>query len=76
VTFCDAVMRRNDIVWMAGTTGYCQREVEPMGKECEQVHVIALTEYLGVGVCIEYMDGRCVFRRAKHSCLFIRVDYY
>ena len=31
-----------------------------MGKECEQVHIIALTEYLGIGVSIEYLDGRCV----------------
>lgn len=43
--------------------GYCQREVEPMGKECEQVHVIALTEYLGIAVRIEYLDGRYVCNR-------------
>mmetsp|Transcript_78264 Transcript_78264/g.153622 ORF Transcript_78264/g.153622 Transcript_78264/m.153622 type:complete len:293 (-) Transcript_78264:70-948(-) len=38
--------------------GYCRREVEPMGRECEQIHVIALTEYLGLRVAIEYLDGR------------------
>lgn len=37
---------------------YLKREVEPMGKECEQVHVIALTEYLGVNTTIEYLDGK------------------
>jgi ubiquitin thioesterase protein OTUB1 len=37
---------------------YCAREVEPMGKECEQLHIIALTEYLGLPVAIEYLDGR------------------
>jgi ubiquitin thioesterase protein OTUB1 len=37
---------------------YCKREVEPMGKECEQVQVIALTEYMGVGAQIDYLDGR------------------
>ncbi len=36
---------------------YCRREVEPMGKECEQLQVIALAEYLGVVIRIEYMDG-------------------
>ena len=36
---------------------YCSREVEPMGKECEQVQVIALAEYLGARIRIEYMDG-------------------
>lgn len=38
--------------------GYCRREVEPMGRECEQLHIIALTEYLGLRVAIEYLDGR------------------
>jgi ubiquitin thioesterase protein OTUB1 len=37
---------------------YCKREVEPMGKECEQVQIIALTEYMGVGAQIDYLDGR------------------
>ena len=41
-------------------TSYCAREVEPMGKECEQLHIIALTEYLGLKVSIEYLDGRFV----------------
>lgn len=32
------------------------QEVEPMGKESDHIHIIALTSSLGVGVCIEYMD--------------------
>lgn len=36
---------------------FCRQEVEPMGKECEQVQIIALCEALGVGVTIEYLDG-------------------
>lgn len=36
---------------------YCRAEVEPMGKECEQVHIIALAELLGVVISIEYLDG-------------------
>lgn len=39
---------------------YCRREVEPSGRECEQLQVIALTESLGLRVAIEYLDGRCV----------------
>jgi hypothetical protein len=46
---------------------YCKREVEPMGKECEQLQVIALTEYLGVTVRIEYLDGR-------YARPFVRID--
>ena len=37
---------------------FCSREVEPMGKECGMVQVLALAEYLAVKVSIEYMDGR------------------
>jgi len=36
---------------------FCAREVEPMGRECEQIHIIALCEALGVSVAIEYLDG-------------------
>ena len=38
-------------------TTFCQREVEPMGKECGMVQVLALAESLGVQVEIEYLDG-------------------
>jgi len=37
---------------------YCTRVVEPMGKECGMVQVIALAESMGVNVSIEYLDGR------------------
>jgi|EP00670_Eutreptiella_braarudii_P000960 ubiquitin thioesterase protein OTUB1 len=37
-------------------TSYCRREVDPMGVECDQVHIMALTTFLGVGVRIEYLD--------------------
>lgn len=36
---------------------FCKREVEPMGKECEQIQIIALTESLQIGVKIHYLDG-------------------
>ena len=38
--------------------GYCRREVEPMGKECDQFHIVALAGYLGIQVRVEYLDGR------------------
>lgn len=37
---------------------FCASEVEPMSKECEQLQIIALTEYLGITVEIAYLDGR------------------
>lgn len=36
---------------------FCQREVEPMGKECEQLQALALAEAFQVQVRIEYLDG-------------------
>jgi ubiquitin thioesterase protein OTUB1 len=45
---------------------FCQREVEPMGKECGMVQVLALAESLGVQVEIEYLDGRDT-KPTKHS---------
>ena len=35
---------------------YCSREVEPQGKECEQLQIIALAEVLQVRVQIEYLS--------------------
>lgn len=37
---------------------FCQRHVEPMGQECEQIQIVALAEAVGVCVNIEYLDGR------------------
>ena len=39
-------------------TAYCSREVEPMGKEVEQVSMMALLDYMGLPVDIVYLDGR------------------
>jgi len=39
-------------------TYYCQREVEPMGKEVEQPQIHALCSYLGIQTTVEYLDGR------------------
>ncbi|WAR18637.1 OTUB1-like protein, partial [Mya arenaria] len=35
---------------------FCGQEVEPMGKESDHIHIIALTSSLGVPVRVEYMD--------------------
>jgi len=35
---------------------FCQLEVEPMYKESDHIHIIALTSALGIGVRIVYMD--------------------
>jgi len=39
---------------------FCRQEVEPMGKEVEQLQIIALCSYLGIQVNILYLDGRSV----------------
>jgi ubiquitin thioesterase protein OTUB1 len=36
---------------------FCKASVEPMGKECENVQVLALAEALGIQVVIAYLDG-------------------
>jgi ubiquitin thioesterase protein OTUB1 len=63
---CACYMRRNDERFFPfvddglciDMKSYCEREVEPMGKECEQLQIIALTEYMGLSVDIHYLDGR------------------
>ena len=35
---------------------FCHREVEPMAKESDHIHVIALSEFLGVCIRVVYMD--------------------
>jgi ubiquitin thioesterase protein OTUB1 len=37
---------------------FCQMQIEPMGKECTMVQVLALAEAFQVRVKIEYLDGR------------------
>jgi ubiquitin thioesterase protein OTUB1 len=46
---------------------FCQREVEPMGKECEHLQVSALTECLQIHVTIEYLDGRSSSHFRHHN---------
>lgn len=36
---------------------FCAKEVEPMGKEADEPMIIALCDYLGVHVRVEYMDA-------------------
>jgi ubiquitin thioesterase protein OTUB1 len=37
---------------------FCQTQIEPMGKECTMVQVLALAEAFHVKVKIQYLDGR------------------
>jgi len=37
---------------------FCTQQIEPMGKECSMVQVLALAEAFQVHVQIEYLDGR------------------
>ncbi len=37
---------------------FCRNEVEPMGKECDHMQIMALAKLLGLTVHIEYLDGR------------------
>jgi len=43
---------------IADIAAYCEREVEPMNRECEAPQIHALTAHLGISVHIEYLDGR------------------
>jgi len=67
---------------------FCAKEVEPMGKECEQLQIIALSEYLGVRVQIEYLDSGDSATTSTHTfgpeessddisiCLLYRPSHY
>jgi ubiquitin thioesterase protein OTUB1 len=39
---------------------FCRAEIEPMGKECSMLQVLALAEVFGVLVNIEYLDGHSI----------------
>ena len=39
---------------------FCQSQVEPVGKECEQVQVLALAEALHLPVHVLYLDGHAL----------------
>ena len=46
---CDQIYRFTPFLETAeDMQSFCAREVEPMGKECEQLQIIALSEYLGI----------------------------
>jgi ubiquitin thioesterase protein OTUB1 len=36
---------------------YCQQEVEPIDKEADQIPIMALLNYLNVGIKIVYLDA-------------------
>lgn len=48
--FSNFIVNYNDV------TDYCKREVEPMHRESEQVHIIALSSVLKMPIRIVYMD--------------------
>ena len=56
--FLDSHDQSNNEIPISDISTFCAREVEPMGKECGMVQVIALAEALGVRVNVEYLDGR------------------
>ena len=37
---------------------YCQQSIEPMGKECDELSIVALAECLQIPISIAYVDGR------------------
>ena len=51
----------------ADIASFCQGEIDPMGKECGQVQVLALAEYFRVALDIHYLDGRA-FSDNKLTC--------
>ena len=50
---------------------FCKGEVEPMGKECEQPQIIALTECLGIPIDIAYLDGRYLLNDSYYYRMFV-----
>lgn len=50
---------------------FCKGEVEPMGKECEQPQIIALTECLGIPIDIAYLDGRYLLKDSDYYRTFV-----
>lgn len=37
---------------------FCEREVEPLNKECDHIHITGITNGTGIPVCINYLDRR------------------
>ena len=59
--FCNHVSPSQLTLWCVCSSCHfqlriCQQEVEPMTRECDHIHITALTSALGVPVRIEYMD--------------------
>ena len=44
---------------------FCQQQIEPMGKECSMVQVLALAEAFQVRVDVVYLDGHEFIPKAK-----------
>mmetsp|Transcript_28711 Transcript_28711/g.46434 ORF Transcript_28711/g.46434 Transcript_28711/m.46434 type:complete len:255 (-) Transcript_28711:1968-2732(-) len=70
---CAGFLKHNEDRFMPFITGlysniadFCSKEVEPMGKDCEQVQVIAVCDYLGVNVCVEYLDSSDSEQTSSH----------
>ncbi|XP_048586634.1 ubiquitin thioesterase OTUB1-like, partial [Nematostella vectensis] len=52
----NAVFFENFIEGERTVKEFCNQEVEPMGKESDHIHIIGLTEALGVCIRVEYVD--------------------
>lgn len=49
---------------------FCEKEVEPMGKECEQMQITALTAYLKLSCKIIYVDGHLLEEQEPTTHVF------
>jgi len=47
---------QNFLEGYATVKDFCEHEVEPMYRESDHIHIIALTSFLNVGVRVNYMD--------------------
>lgn len=54
--FTPFVLGQDDDNRICDVPSFCARRVEPMGCESDHVHIVALTDALGVGVRVEYLD--------------------
>jgi ubiquitin thioesterase protein OTUB1 len=47
---------------------FCHQEVEPMYKESDHIHIIAICSALNIGVRVEYMDrGEAQLTTTNHD---------
>jgi len=54
--FAPFVLGDDDDDRITDVSSFCARRVEPMGCESDHVHIVALTDALGVAVRVEYLD--------------------